>query len=105
VLDYAEQMLPGYNIPYDYTSATMAACYYQLGDTDKANAIMTKIADNCLEYLAWGASLTKEQRPAAQSTISHHNAVMNYVLQNFERFLQKEHFNKYYQLYLPFASR
>ena len=105
VLDFAEKMLPGYNIPYDYTSATMAACYYQLGDTDKANAIMTKIADNCLEYLAWGASLTKEQRPAAQSTISHHNAVMNYVLQNFERFLQKEHFNKYYQLYLPFASR
>ena len=105
VLDYAEQMLPGYNIPYDYTSATMAACYYRLGDIDKANTIMTKIADNCMEYLMWGASLSKEQRIAAQSTISHHNAVMSYVLQNFERFLQKELFNKYYELYLPYAGR
>ena len=82
-------MLPGYNIPYDYTSATMASYYYQLGEMEKGNAIMTTVANNCAEYMGWGASLTKEQRTSAQSTIGHNMAVLGYVLQNLERYLQK----------------
>ena len=105
VLDFAEEMLPGYNIPYDYTSATMAAYYYQLGEMDKANAIMTKVADNCVEYLKWGDSLAKEQRVSSQSTLGHQMAVFGYVLQNLERYQQKELFNQYYDIYAQYAMR
>ena len=104
VLDFAEEMLPGYNIPYDYTSATMASYYYQLGEMDKGNAIMTTVANNCAEYMVWGASLTKEQRTSAQSTIGHNMAVLGYVLQNLERYQQKELFNHYYDIYVQYAS-
>ena len=104
VLDFAEEMLPGYNIPYDYTSATMAAYYYQLGEEDKGNAIMQKVAENCAEYLAWGASLPKEHRASAQSTLQHQMAILGYVLQNFERYEQKELFNQYYDVYVQYAS-
>lgn len=104
VLDFAEEMLPGYNIPYDYTSATMASYYYQLGEMDKANAIMTKVADTCAEYMVWGASLPKEQRASAQSTLQHQMAVLGYVLQNFERYEQKELFNYYYDFYAQYAA-
>ena len=104
VLDFAEKMLPGYNIPYDYTSATMAAYYYQLGEEDKGNAIMQKVAENCAEYLAWGASLPKEHRASAQSTLQHQMAILGYVLQNFERYEQKELFNQYYDVYVQYAS-
>ena len=104
VLDFAEKMLPGYNIPYDYTSATMAVYYYQLGEMDKANAIMTEVADNCAEYLAWGESLAKEQRASSQSTLQHQLAVLGYVLQNMERYQQKELFNHYYDIYIQYAA-
>ena len=103
VLDFAEQMLPGYNIPYDYTSATMAVYYYQLGEIEKGNAMMSQIGDNCAEYLRWGATLTEDQRKSAQSTLGHQMAVLGYVLQHLERYEQKEMFNKYYEIYARYA--
>lgn len=105
VLDYAEQVLPGYNIPYDYTSASMAALYYALGDNDKANAIMTAVAQNCAEYIAWGDSLNKQQRKSAESVIGHHIAVLGYTLQHFDRYHQDELLNQYYPIYEAHARR
>ena len=71
---------------------------------DKANAIMTEVADNCAEYLAWGESLAKEQRASSQSTLQHQLAVLGYVLQNMERYQQKELFNHYYDIYIQYAA-
>lgn len=105
VLDYAEQVLPGYNIPYDYTSASMAALYYALGDNDKANAIMSSVAQNCAEYIAWGDSLNKQLRKSAESVIGHHIAVLGYTLQHFDRYHQDELLNQYYPIYEAHARR
>ena len=104
VLDFAEEMLPGYNIPYDYTSATMAVYYYELGEMEKGNQIMEKVANNSVEYLAWGASLPKELRTSSQSIIGHQLQVLGYVLQNMERYNQSELFDKYYNIYVQYAS-
>ncbi len=104
VLDRAELELPEYNIPYDYTSATMASYYYALGETEKANTMLTKIADSDLEYLAWGASLKPQERKAMQQTLTQHLAILGYALQQFERYGQDELFEKYYELYSVFAK-
>ncbi len=104
VLDYAEEVLPGYNIPYDYTSATMALDYYACGETEKANAILDKVAESDVEYLCWGASLDKQSQKAMAPTLGHHAAVLGYVLQNLERQHQDELFDKYFPLYQQFAS-
>lgn len=103
VLDYAEQMLPEYNIPYDYTSATMAIDYYICGETEKANRMMDKVAQNSVEYLRWGASLDRQTQKAMQPTLGHHAAVLGYVLQNLERQHQNELFEKYFALYQQYA--
>ena len=105
VLDYAEEMLPGYNVPYDYTSGTMAALYYAMDEMEKGNAIMAVLADNCVEYMEWGASLSAPERKAAQSTLGHYSAVLGFVLNNLQRFEQKELFNKYFALYNQYARR
>ncbi len=105
VLDYAEEMLPQYNIPYDYTSASMAVLYYNLGDMDKANAMMDAIAQTCTEYIQWGSSLDKTHRVSVQSTISHHAAVLGYVLQNMDRNGQSELVEKYYPMYMQSVER
>ena len=105
VLDYAEEMLPGYNVSYDYTSASMAALYYTLGEMEKGSAIMDKVAANAIEYLAWAASLPPVQRKSVnQSTTGHYSAVLGFVLNNLQRFEQKELFNKYFELYNQYAS-
>ena len=104
VLDYAEEMLPGYNIPYDYTSATMAQTYYQCGEIEKANAIMKTVADTDVEYLRWGATLDRQLQKALQPTLGHHAAVLGYVLQAFDRQHQTELFEEYYPLYQLYAS-
>ena len=107
VLDYAEEMLPQYNIPYDYTSATMAALYYALQtkeDEAKATAMLKAVADNDVEYIAWGDSLDKDQRKAAQSTIQHHVAVLGYVLQQLDRHHQDELVDIYYPVYASHAN-
>ena len=105
VLDYAEEMLPGYNVSYDYTSASMASMYLMLGETEKGNAILDKVAQNSVEYLEWGASLDKAHRSAAQSTIQHHAAVLGYVLQTLDRYHQNELVDKYYPYYEQYARR
>ncbi len=107
VLDYGEEMFPSYNIPYDYTSASMASLYYALGteeDIAKANAMMSKVAETCREYLVWGDALNKEQRRGAQSTLRHQIGVLGFVLQCMDRADQKELFNQYYPIYQQYTA-
>ncbi len=108
VLDYSEQMLPGYNIPYDYTSASMASIYYALGtdeDLAKADSVMDAVAQNCAEYLQWGAQLPKQSKAAVSSILGHQSAVLGYVLQNLDRYNRDELFDKYYSIYSLYASK
>ncbi|MGM9809892.1 MAG: protein O-mannosyl-transferase family [Paludibacteraceae bacterium] len=105
VLDYAEEVLPGYNVPYDYTSASMASMYLMLGETEKGNAILDKVAQNSVEYVEWCASLNKSQRAASQGVMEHHLAVLGYVLQSLDRYHQDELVEKYYPVYEQYARR
>ena len=104
VLDFAEEQLPGYNIPYDYTSASMAQLYFILGEDEKALAIMDNVAQTCVEYLRFAASLDRRQRALMESTTGRESAILNYVLQNCQRFGHKEIVEKYYDDYTAYAK-
>ncbi|MBO6307202.1 MAG: DUF2723 domain-containing protein [Paludibacteraceae bacterium] len=104
VLDYAEEQLPGYNIPYDYTSASMAQLYFFLHEDEKAVAIMDKVAQNSVEYLRFAASLNREQRRAMESTAGREGAILGYVLQTCERYGQNELVEKYYGDYAAYVK-
>ena len=104
VMDYAGEMLPAYNIPYDYTSASMASIYYALGEDEKANVIMRAVAENCVEYLRWGDSLDRNQRRSAQSTLQYQLSIFGYVLQNAEHYRQTELVDEYYPVYEQYAK-
>lgn len=104
VLDYAEGQLPGCNVPYDYTSASMASMYFALGEKEKAEAIMDKVAQNCVEYLRFAASLNRTQRRSLESTTGRESAILSYVLQTCERSGANELVEKYYQDYANYAK-
>ena len=104
VLDYAEEMLPGYNVPYDYTSASMAAMYFMLGENEKALAIMDVVAQTSVEYLHFAASLNRRQRDVMESTTGREAAILSYVLQTCERNGQTEFVDKYYPEYAAYVK-
>ena len=104
VLDYSEQMLPGYNIPYDYTSASMAQLYFMLHEDEKALAIMDHVANNCVEYLRFNASLDRRQRDVMRSVMDREAAILSYVLQTCDRYNQAEIVDKYYADYAAYVQ-
>ncbi len=104
VLDYAQEVLPSYNIPYDYTSASMASVYFALGETEKANTIMRAVAETCCQYLIWGDSLDRNQKQSVQTTLQQHLAILGYVLQNLDHYDQDDIVEEYYPVYQQYAK-
>ncbi len=111
VIDYAEQMLPAYNIPYDYTSASMAAVRYAIGDkvedadnVAKADSVMASVAETCVEYLRWADGLSRQNKKTVQSTVNQNLGILGYVLQNLNRYRRDELFNTYYLDYERYAQ-
>ena len=62
-LDYAEKMVPAYNVPYDWQNGAvqMAEAYYKLGRKEKGDAIMKALADKSVEYMTWYLSFDDSQ--------------------------------------------
>ena len=111
VIDYAEKMLPDYNVPYDYSSASMAAIRYAIGDKDgmtdnmaKADTVMESVAQTCVEYLRWADSLSKRDKKTVQSTVNQNLGILGYVLQNLNRYRRDEIFSLYYPEYEHYAQ-
>ena len=104
VLDFAEEQLPGCNVPYDYTSASMASMYYLLGEDEKANAIMDNVAQTCVEYLRFAQSLDRTRRNSMESSSNRELAILSYVLQTCERNGAHEIVDKYYGDYANYVK-
>ncbi len=99
VLDKAFDELPGKNVNYDYTAATMALLYARMGEKEKAEPILRDVARSCAEYMAWGATLDKDRRKAMKNTIEHYDAVLGYILQQCERNGMHAIVEEYYPIY------
>lgn len=104
VLDYAEEMLPEANVPYDFTSASMGCLYHYCGEDEKAEHMLRSVAETAAEYLAYGASLNREQRNTVLRSVEHQGQVLGYVLQNAERFGYHELVDTYYPIYAQFVQ-
>ena len=70
VLNRTEEELPSSLIPHEYFSGLeMVRAYMHLGETEKASNIISLLADECIEYLAWYNSLNKRQYANAMNDI------------------------------------
>ena len=60
VLDYCEKVIPSTSIRHDYmwsSSKEMADNYLKLGQNEKAENILSQLADNSVQYATWYLSL------------------------------------------------
>ena len=79
-LDYAEKMIPAYNVPYDFQNGAiqMAEAYYQIGEKEKADSIMKALADKAVEYLTWYLSLADRHFAiSAREITEYHLPILN----------------------------
>ena len=104
VLDFAEEQLPGYNISYDYTSASMASMYFLLNQDEKALAIMEKVAENSVENIRFAASLNRERRKSLESNTYREWQILGFVLQTCERYGHNDFVDKYYADYASYSK-
>lgn len=109
-LDYAEKMIPAYNVPYDWQNGAvqMAEAYYQLGQTEKADKIMDALASKAIEYLTWYLSLDDSQFFVSTREFEYHIALLNEELKLMEKYkskLSENYSAKLDELYNMYVSR
>ena len=109
-LDYAEKMIPAYNVPYDWQNGAvqMAEAYYQLGQTEKADKIMDALANKAIEYMTWYLSLDDSQFFVSTREFEYHIALLNEELKLMEKYkskLSENYSGKLDELYGMYISR
>ena len=110
-LDYAEKMIPSYNVPYDWANGAfqMAEAYYQLGQNEKANKIIDELANKSLEYMVWYLSLTDYQLSIASENFMYNAGLLDAEVRLMEKY-KSEELAKHYseqldQLYNEYVTR
>ena len=109
-LDYAEKMIPAYNVPYDWQNGAvqMAEAYYQLGQTEKADKIMDALPNKAIEYMTWYLSLDDSQFFVSTREFEYHIALLNEELKLMEKYkskLSENYSGKLDELYGMYVSR
>ncbi len=109
-LDYAEKMIPVYNVPYDWQNGTvqMAEAYYQLSDSVKADKMMKVLADKEVEYLTWYLSLDDQRFTISTHEFEYHWAVLNEEVKLMKKYNSKQtgiYQPKVEELYNLYVSR
>jgi hypothetical protein len=96
-LDYAEKMIPAFNVPYDYQNGSMqmAEAYYQLGEKEKANKIMDELANKSCEYMMWYLSLNDYRLSAASDSFNYNASLLDLELRTMQKYQSEEMYKHY----------
>ena len=110
-LDYAEKMIPSYNVPYDWANGAfqMAEAYYQLEENEKANKIIDELANKSIEYMVWYLSLTDYQLSIASENFMYNAGLLDAEVRLMEKYKSTElatHYSEQLdQLYNEYVTR
>lgn len=105
VLDKSMEVLPPENVPLDYSALSIGEFYYELGQKEKAEAVLAGIADNAMRNINWYFRLKPGQFASAMGDLEHNLAVVQEVLRVSEQHnpefgkKYKEEFDNYRMAY------
>ena len=90
-LEYAEKMIPAFNVPYDVQNRAleMAEAYYQLGNNTKADQIIDELANKSVEYLTWYLSLDDNHLLMSQREFIMHLSALDMEVKMMEKYKSK----------------
>ena len=90
-LEYAEKMIPAFNVPYDVQNGAleMAEAYYQLGNNTKADQIIDELTNKSVEYLTWYLSLDDNHLLMSQREFIMHLSALDMEVKMMEKYKSK----------------
>ena len=97
-LEYAEKVLPAYNIPYDWQNgaAQLGEAWYRLGEQEKGDAILTALADKAVEYCTWYLSLDESRFMRSVSELEYNWALLDALVK-----IMRQYQSPQADIYLP----
>ena len=99
------EVLPSYNIPYDYPSLTMVRCLGVCGKQEEANGISAEILEQTTDYLHWAAGLDKQRRCSCTNEIGRKLSLMQSTLLLLNEQQQTALFQTYYPLFQQYYEQ
>ncbi len=104
-LDYCMEVIPSKTVPYTYVCIVLANQYYQLGEKEKAEAILNEMLQTSLEHLAWfTSSLTDSQLRSAAADFAQHFGIFQEILNLSKNYGNEELMKENYPLYLEYDN-
>ncbi len=109
-LDYAEKMIPSYNVPYAVENGAlqMAEAYYQLGLAEKGDRIMDELANKSLEYMTWYLSMDDNLFVTTSENFMYHASLLDAearLMQKYKSKLFENYSKELEELYNMYVSR
>ena len=109
-LEYAEKMIPAFNVPYDYQNGAfqMAEAYYQLGQTAKADKIVDAMANKAVEYMTWYLSMSDYRLALSQQEFAYNLGLLDVEVKLLEQYkspLAKHYSDLLEKLYNMYVTR
>ncbi len=87
-LDYAEKVIPAYNVAWDYQNGAvgMATSYYELGENETAEKMMTTMAEKEIQYMTYYLSLDDMRLEISADEFEYHAAVLDRIISIMEKY-------------------
>ena len=109
-LDYCEEMIPAFNVPYDFqnNALDMGEAYYALGEKEKADRIMDALANKSVEYVTWYLAMNDLQLIVSSKEIQTHFSVLDECVRIMEdngSSLHENYSTRFRELYGMYVMR
>ena len=87
-LEYAEKVLPSYNIPYDWVNGSfqLAEAWYKLGNKEKGDEIMGALANKAQEYCYWYLSMSNRHFQLSYSGLEYNWALLDMIVKSLKQY-------------------
>lgn len=88
VLNHCLEVIPHQSLPFDYRNGaiTIAGCYYKLGETQKADEVITRLADKSIEYITWYLTMKEHRWYSVAGSCMNHLYVLSEVTKIMEKY-------------------
>lgn len=86
-LEYAEQVIPAYNVPQDYQSGSkdLAEAWFAVGRPEKGEAMLDDIANKSVEYITWYLSMDNRRLAVSNQECMYHFYLLDEITKSLER--------------------
>lgn len=110
VLNYCLETIPAESLPYDYMNSSqyMAEFFYQLGEQEKADGIISQLAQKSVEYITWYLSMKNHRWHIVSEACMTHLYLLNEEIKIMEKYkseLLDRYGREFEQLYQMFELK